>query len=61
MTAVAVRIGGDEHPAELAHNAFTFSDDALGATAATTGELVATMSDGTTRTQAFPISPLGAP
>jgi hypothetical protein len=60
VTSVAVRIDGSDHQAELAHNAFAFSDDALGATPSATGELVATMSDGTTRTQTFPISSLGA-
>jgi hypothetical protein len=61
VTGVAVRIDGGEHQADLAHNAFAFSDDALGTTTATTMELVATMSDGTTRTQTVPISSLDAP
>jgi hypothetical protein len=61
VTAVAVHIDGAEHQAELAHNAFAFSDDALGATTATSMELVATMSDGTTRTQTVPISSLDPP
>jgi hypothetical protein len=61
VIGVAVRIDGSEHQADLAHNAFAFSDDALGATTAATMELVATMSDGTTRTQIFPISSLDPP
>jgi hypothetical protein len=58
VVAVAVRVGGHDGQAALAHNAFSFSDDALGAISATSGEVVATMSDGTTRTQTFPISSL---
>jgi hypothetical protein len=61
VTGVAVRVDGSERPADLAHNAFAFSDNALGATTATTMELVATMSDGSSRTQAFPISSLSPP
>jgi hypothetical protein len=61
VVAVAVRVGGQVRQADFAHNAFSFSDDALGATSASSGELVATMSDGTSRTQTFPIASLDAP
>jgi hypothetical protein len=58
VTAVTVHVGTATHEAQFAHNAFFVSDDALGATTASTAEIVATMSDGTTRTQTFPISSL---
>jgi hypothetical protein len=61
VTAVAVRIGGTDYEAELAHNAFTSTAPALRAATAAAGEVVATMSDGTTRTQGFPIAPRAAP
>jgi hypothetical protein len=58
VTGVTVHVGTTTREAQFAHNAFFVSDDALGATTATTTEVVATMSDGTTRTQTFPISSL---
>jgi hypothetical protein len=60
VTAVTVRIGAVERPAAFAHNAFFFSDAALGGTAGISGELVATMSDGSARAQRFGVSPLAA-
>jgi hypothetical protein len=53
VTAVSVSVGGSSRPAAFAHNAFYFSDDALGGTAGIAGEVVATMSDGTTRKVPF--------
>ena len=58
VTGVTVHVGATTREADFAHNAFFVSDDALGATTATTAEVVATMSDGTKRTQNFPISSL---
>jgi hypothetical protein len=53
VTAVSVRVDGNSWSAALAHNAFFFSDDALGRSGAIAGEVVATMSDGSTRTAPF--------
>jgi hypothetical protein len=61
VTGVTLHVGSTTREADFAHNAFSLSDDALGATTEATAELVATMSDGTTRTQTFPISSLEAP
>lgn len=58
VTGVTLHVGTTILEAAFAHNAFFVSDDALGATTETTVEVVATMSDDTTRTQAFPISSL---
>jgi hypothetical protein len=55
VTAVSVSVGGTSRPAAFAHNSFYFSDDALGGTAGITGQVVATMSDGTTRTLPFKV------
>ncbi len=60
VTAVSIRIGATEYPAAFAHNAFFFSDAARGGTAGISGELVATVSDGSARTQRFGVSPLTA-
>lgn len=61
VTAVSVQVGGVSRPAAFAHNAFIFSDDAMGGTLGIAGTVSATMSDGTTRTQAFHISSIEAP
>jgi hypothetical protein len=53
VTAISVRVGGNSWPAALAHNAFFFSDDALGNATGIAGEVVAAMSDGTTRAAPF--------
>jgi hypothetical protein len=60
VTAVSVHVGALERTAAFAHNAFFFSDAALGGTAGISGELVATMSDGSARTQRFGVGPLAA-
>jgi hypothetical protein len=65
VTAVSVRVGGSSRPAALAHNAFTFSDDGLGAGESLAGDVIATMRDGTTRTARFqvesPSDPFSSP
>jgi hypothetical protein len=61
VTGVTLHVGTATREADFAHNSFAVSDDALGATNEAAGEVVATMSDGTTRTQSFPISSLEAP
>jgi hypothetical protein len=58
VTAVTVQLGGTSQPAAFAHNAFTFSDPRLGGTAALEGDVIATMSDGTTRAAPFRIGSL---
>ena len=58
VTAVAVRLGGRERPAALAHNAFALSEPDLGGTVAVEGEVTATMIDGTTRSVPFRIGSL---
>lgn len=58
VTAVSVQIDGTSRPADFAHNAFVFSDAALGGTEGISGTVSATMSDGTTRTEAFHVSPI---
>jgi hypothetical protein len=61
VAGVTLHVGTTTQEADFAHNAFSVSDDALGPTTDSTGEVVATMDDGTTRTQSFPISSLGNP
>jgi hypothetical protein len=60
VTAVSVQVDGTSRPAAFAHNAFIFSDGALGGTGGISGTVSATMNDGTTRTEAFHISPVEA-
>ncbi|MDP9258395.1 MAG: hypothetical protein M3Q31_17865, partial [Actinomycetota bacterium] len=58
VTAVSVAVGVTARPAALAHNAFSFSDDALGGTDGIAGAVVATMGDGTTREAPFHVDSL---
>ena len=54
VAGVTVHVQGTSLPAVLAHNAFFVADDALGGMDAFPGEVVATMSDGTTRSGGAP-------
>jgi hypothetical protein len=56
VTAVSISAGGSSWQAAFAHNSFLFADDELGGTAALSGSVIATMSDGTTRTTPFSVS-----
>jgi hypothetical protein len=58
VAGVSVSVNGTSRPASFAHNAFSFSDDELGGTDGIAGEVIATMSDGTTREAQFHVDSL---